>query len=163
MLDLAKDYLFARTLVNSGRLSVPATLHVSVLNTPDNDVFDSRMVPGSVALDAPVKLANQMNNGSASWLLQQLGAGFTLLMYEAESSEITDLEACSVVHIRAKDSPTKAGAIIDSDGLIARRYDMQPGTAYLLRPDQHVCARWRQVTLAKLQTALDLALSNHGK
>ena len=166
VLDLAKDYPFARTLVNSGRLSVPATLHDSVLNTPDTDAFEGRMLPGSVALDAPVKLANQVNQvnkGSASWLLQQLGAGFTLLMYEAESSEITDLKACSVVHIRAKDSPTKCGAIIDSDGLIARRYDMQPGTAYLLRPDQHVCARWRQVTLAKLQTALDLALSNHGK
>ncbi len=65
VLDLAKDYPFARTLVNSGRLSVPATLHGSVLNTPDSDNFEGRMVPGSVALDAPVQLAD----GSASWLL----------------------------------------------------------------------------------------------
>ena len=34
------------------------------------------------------------------------------------------------------------------DDLAAQRYDAQPGTVYLLRPDQHVCARWRQPTAA---------------
>ena len=33
--------------------------------------------------------------------------------------------------------------IDDSEGLLATRYDARPGTFYLLRPDQHVCARWR--------------------
>jgi 3-(3-hydroxy-phenyl)propionate hydroxylase len=156
VLDLAKDYPFARTLVNSGRLSVPATLHGSVLNTPDGDEFEGRMISGSVALDAPV----QLPDGSASWLLSQLGAGFTLMVYGAD----TDLDApCHVVHIQPKNAARLAqeNVLIDQDGLIAKRYDMQPGTAYLLRPDHHVCARWRQVTPAKLQTALDLALSKH--
>jgi 3-(3-hydroxy-phenyl)propionate hydroxylase len=156
VLDLAKDHPFARTLVNSGRLSVPATLQGSVLNTPDSDEFEGRMVPGSVALDAPVQLAD----GSASWLLSQLGTGFTLMIYGAD----TNLDApCHVVHIQPKNavSLAQANVLIDRDGLIAKRYDMQPGTAYLLRPDQHVCARWRQFTPAKLQTALDLALSKH--
>ena len=35
VLELAKRHAFARTLVNSGRLSVPATLRDSPLNTPD--------------------------------------------------------------------------------------------------------------------------------
>jgi 3-(3-hydroxy-phenyl)propionate hydroxylase len=156
VLDLAKDYPFARTLVNSGRLSVPATLYGSVLNTPDDDAFEGRMLPGSVALDAPVQLVD----GSAAWLLQQLGGGFTLLVYGAD----TDLDApCHVVHIQPKNAASlaQANVLIDRDGLIAKRYDMQPGTAYLLRPDQHVCARWRQLTPAKLQAALDLALSKH--
>jgi 3-(3-hydroxy-phenyl)propionate hydroxylase len=142
--------------VNSGRLSVPATLHGSVLNTPDGDEFEGRMISGSVALDAPV----QLPDGSASWLLSQLGAGFTLMVYGAD----TDLDApCHVVHIQPKNAARLAqeNVLIDQDGLIAKRYDMQPGTAYLLRPDHHVCARWRQVTPAKLQTALDLALSKH--
>jgi 3-(3-hydroxy-phenyl)propionate hydroxylase len=115
------------------------------------------MVPGSVALDAPVQLAN----GSAAWLLQQLAEGFTLLVYGADLNFAT---SCYVVRINAKNDLAKSAqpnVLVDIDGLIAKRYDMQPDTAYLLRPDQHVCARWRQVTPAKLQTALDLALSKH--
>ena len=159
VLDLAKDYPFARTLVNSGRLSVPATLHGSMLNTPDVDAFECRLVPGSVALDAPV----QLPDGSASWLLSQLGASFSLIVYGAD----VNLDApCHVAHIQANNDAinlAQANVLIDIDGLIAKRYDMQPGTAYLLRPDHHVCARWRQFTPEKLQAALDLALSKHSK
>lgn len=154
VLDLAKEYPFARTLVNSGRLSVPATLHGSVLNTPDSDAFDGRMVPGSVALDAPVQLAD----GSASWLLRQLAGGFTLLVYGADWNVESP---CQVVRIQAKNDSANSAQnklLIDTDGLIAKRYDLQPGTAYLLRPDQHVCARWRQVTPEKLKAAFDLAM-----
>ena len=157
VLDLAKDYPFARTLVNSGRLSVPATLHYSVLNTPDGDAFEGRMVPGSVALDAPV----QLPDGGVSWLLSQFGAGFSLMVYGSDLNAVTP---CHVVHIQAKNDATnleQANVLIDIDGLIAKRYDMQPGTAYLLRPDHHVCARWRKVTPAKLQAALDLALAKN--
>ena len=33
--------------------------------------------------------------------------------------------------------------LIDTRGDFAERFDAQPGTGYLLRPDQHICARWR--------------------
>jgi 3-(3-hydroxy-phenyl)propionate hydroxylase len=157
VLDLAKDYPFARTLVNSGRLSIPATLHGSVLNTPEGDEFEGCMMPGSVALDAPV----QLPDNRVSWLLSQLGAGFTLMVYAAE----LDFPAsCHVLQIQAKDAAASLGqthVLIDKDGLIAKRYDMQPGTAYLLRPDQYVCARWRQVTAKKLQAAINVALAKN--
>jgi hypothetical protein len=32
---------------------------------------------------------------------------------------------------------------LDKDGLLFQRYDAQPGSVYLLRPDQHVLSRWR--------------------
>jgi 3-(3-hydroxy-phenyl)propionate hydroxylase len=43
---------------------------------------------------------------------------------------------------------------------VAKRYDAQPGTAYLLRPDQHVAARWRQLDVARVRQALALATCN---
>jgi 3-(3-hydroxy-phenyl)propionate hydroxylase len=42
----------------------------------------------------------------------------------------------------------------DSEGLLAQRYDLKPGTVVLLRPDQHVCARWRHPTPAQIRAAL---------
>src|SRR5207244_1422399 len=68
VLDLAKRHDFARALVNSGRLSVPATLHGSPLNTVDADAFNGRMVPGAVAADAPITLVG----GRSGWLLREL-------------------------------------------------------------------------------------------
>ena len=55
--------------------------------------------------------------------------------------------------------------IVDTEGLLAARYDGQPGTAYLFRPDQHVCARWRGFDrgfdLAAVRAAIALATARH--
>ena len=47
--------------------------------------------------------------------------------------------------------------LLDSDGvqgLLAQRYDGRPGTVYLVRPDQHVAARWREFDEDQIQAAL---------
>ena len=167
VLELAKHHAFARTLVNSGRLSVPATLHGSVLNTPDTDAFEGRMVPGAAAADAPVRLAD----GSAGWLLRELGNGFTLLVCDDGRFDtiVAELRSASegVVSLRLVRVVTRGSAsgasmhttLIDTEGLVAERYDLQPGTVYLLRPDQHVCARWRRASGASTKAALRRALA----
>ena len=38
------------------------------------------------------------------------------------------------------------GGLVDSAGLAGQRYDAEPGTAYLLRPDGYVAARFRHPT-----------------
>lgn len=139
VLDLARTQPFARKLVNSGRLSVPATLRESALNTPDAGEFDGAMVPGAPAADAPLAIA-----GRESWLLRELGQGFTLLVWGAAPAWAAGLPAKLLSLSQAE----------DGHGCLAQRYDLLPGTAYLLRPDQHVCARWRHPTEAGVRAAL---------
>jgi 3-(3-hydroxy-phenyl)propionate hydroxylase len=171
VLDLSKRYSFARTLVNSGRLSVPAVLEDSPLNTPDSARFEGRMCPGTAAADAPVTRPDE----GRSWLLRELGEGFTALVYgDADASRVgARLQAAAVglaplklLHIRPCTAEAHAeapDALVDHEGLIAERYDMVPGTVYLLRPDQHVCARWRQPSVAALHAALERALAMQGE
>ena len=48
--------------------------------------------------------------------------------------------------------------LADADGHFRRRYGVQAsGAAYLLRPDQHVCARWLTLDATRLQAALNAA------
>jgi 3-(3-hydroxy-phenyl)propionate hydroxylase len=59
--------------------------------------------------------------------------------------------------------PGRAGGIPvleDSRGIAAQRYDAKPGTVYLLRPDQHVAARWRVLDAAKIKAAVARATCN---
>ncbi|MBL8352882.1 MAG: FAD-dependent oxidoreductase [Burkholderiaceae bacterium] len=165
VLQLSNRHPFARTLVNSGRLSVPATLRDSALNTPDAQPFQGRMVPGAPATDAPVQRAD----GRRGWLLRELGPGFTLLLgASAGSQALAGLAgqlrsaapagvAIRMITIAPRASDADAD-LRDVDGLVAQRYGLQPGSAVLLRPDQHVCARWRQPTAAAVAEALRRAL-----
>jgi len=156
VLGLAKCYPFARALVNSGRLSLPAMLDQSPLNTPDSagGAFDGGPVPGTVAIDAPVA------GPRGGWLLGYLDAGFTLLCFgsfvpaDAVRSLARDALACTVVQVGGTTVAGAACLIEDTEGLVAARYDAKPGTCYLTRPDQHVCARWRAFDLGAVRAAI---------
>jgi 3-(3-hydroxy-phenyl)propionate hydroxylase len=167
VLDLARDHAFARGLVNSGRLSLPTTLDGSPLSTADSADFDSRMRPGAAAVDAPITAAN----GHDGWLLPALGNGFTALVFDAEDvaavtrllqSAASGLVPLLVLNVLGCGAPMPVGGtggVVDRDGLVAERYDLLRGTVYLLRPDQHVCARWRQVSVEAVRDALRRALA----
>ncbi len=165
VLDLARDHAFARALVNSGRLSVPAAYGDSPLGMDDVDAeaFAGGPRPGKVAADAPLQRAD----GSPAWLLRELGEGFTLLVAAGEP-ELAPAVAMPVkrlrigthdgIHASAREVAASED-LLDVEGLATRRYDLQPGTAYLIRPDQHVCARWRRPTPALVEAALQRALA----
>ncbi|MBS0553615.1 MAG: FAD-dependent oxidoreductase, partial [Proteobacteria bacterium] len=57
-------------------------------------------------------------------------------------------------------APGGLKTLIDAKGRIRERYDLQPGTTYLLRPDQHVAARWRSLDAVKVHAAVARATCN---
>jgi 3-(3-hydroxy-phenyl)propionate hydroxylase len=149
VLELTKRHAFARTLVNSGRLSVPAVLRDSPLNTPDCDAFAGAMVPGAAAADAPLVRAD----GRSGWLLRECHpVRFTALLFGQGEAADRSLEA-----LKGCDFPLHVVRV--QGDLATQRYDAQPGTVYLLRPDQHVCARWRHPTAENIRAAIEHALA----
>ncbi len=160
VLELARDHPFARKLVNSGRLSVPSTLASSSLNTLDRDAFEGALVPGATCVDAPVTV-----DGQPAWLLDQLREDFTLLCFGNSSLEdlrdaIVPLRFVVVLPAGAVSSTAATTLVHDREGRVATRYDAAPGTAYLIRPDQHVCARWRSWDADDVRAALARATCN---
>ena len=154
-LELAREHEFARRIVNSGRLSVPATLHHSPLNTPDSEVFAGLQLPGAVLSDAPMR---RPGNSQTTWLLRALGPDFTLLHFGPTPAWARELTGVLNLSIAAEGDAGAAQAdLLDAQGLAAQRLDARPGTSYLLRPDQHVCARWRRPDEAAVRAALQRA------
>jgi 3-(3-hydroxy-phenyl)propionate hydroxylase len=119
-LSLARDFPFARALINSGRLSVPTAHSGSPLDTADVDGdWAGGPAPGQAMVDAPA------GNG---WLIDGLGPEFTLLSFGATVPA----------------PPGVTPLALDCSGLIAKRYYARPGTTYLIRPDRYIVARWRR-------------------
>lgn len=54
--------------------------------------------------------------------------------------------------------PEDMARVVDSEGLLARRYDALAGTAYLIRPDQHIAARWRAFQPDAVASAVNRAI-----
>ncbi len=137
VLELARDCLFARPFVNSGRLSTAVSYPHSMLNTPDEPGQAwSGPPPGAPPVDAPL---------GDGWLQEQLGDGFILL-------------------VNGWTGPTPAGvALLDlaavepRPNLLLDRWNLTPGAAYLIRPDQYVAARWRKPTPGAVAAALQRA------
>ena len=137
-LALAERHAFARPLVNSGRLSVPCTYDGLPLNTPDALPGPARTRPGSACPDAPT---------GDGFLLDRLGAGFTLLCLNTDAPDL-DTEI-----------PLGRLSLTAQGDLLAERYlGTAPQAVYLIRPDQHVAARWPSADPVAIRTALARAL-----
>ena len=97
------------------------------------------------------------------WLLRHTGGAFTGIYYAGSTQ---DAEAIAQAVALANDAiPVRLlviaargqggpGMLEDSEGLFAARYDVSPGSFYLLRPDQHLCARWRGFDLQAVRAAV---------
>lgn len=139
VLDLSERYEATRPMVNSGRLSVPCTYDGSPLNGPDCAAMPARTRPGSPMVDAPVP---------DGWLLDQLSTGFHLLTIDVEAPDRLSIEGIDVRGLALLTSD-------DVDGHLRQRYLGDAAAAvYLVRPDQHVAARWDHYDAAAVAAAL---------
>ena len=75
------------------------------------------------------------------------GTRFTLMSF-GNGVAVEPPEGVATVRIGGDDG------LVDSAGLAGARYDAEPGTAYLLRPDGYVAARFRHPARPALDAAL---------
>ena len=131
-------------MVNAGRLSTPS-IYETPLSTADGDAWRGGPRPGASMADAPVAGPD----GGPMFLTEafiRAGARFTVLAFgNGAATEVPE----GVGAIRIGDS-----GFADAAGLAAARYDAEPGTSYLLRPDGYVAARFRHPTRERLDAAL---------
>ena len=140
----------------------------SALNAGDDDnaLFDAGPVVG-----AP--MAN-LRLGPDRFLMDLQLPGFCLLWFSGDGVVPAGLLAVlraararslaiHVIGVPRQAGPTSDGGTVvdDFDGRIAARYGVDradTAAAYLIRPDQHVCARWRELTPERLEAALRRAV-----
>lgn len=168
VLQLSRKYEFARSLVNSGRLSLPSILEgCSLMQVPSGKKL-GRVPVGSPAIDAPVEIDNESN-----WLLPLLGGeSFTLLGFDATDDVIdkairmTKQSSTPLNVVIASSTPLRKhdGVVIvwDFDGVIADRYHMPSGSFLLIRPDQHVVAGYEQFDRALIENGMAKAQGASG-
>ena len=118
-------------MVNSGRLSVAERLRDAAL-----DARRASRGPAARRLGAPLPDAPLLDRaGRPVWLLDAVGGEASVIL-------------CAETGRRRRPAPASSGsssARISSIATATSRaaYDATPGASYLVRPDQHLAARWR--------------------
>lgn len=161
-LSLTQD--FVRPLYH-WRTSRPHEYTHSMLNSLGDDNALFKAGPAHGAPPQNVRL------GANDFLLDHLGGGFDLLYFTDEAA-IPDALGHTIAATRARGIPLHVVAVgsaqavmgaditlADANGHLRERYGIPAnGGAYLLRPDQHICARWLTLDATRLQAAFNTAL-----
>ncbi|MES2786089.1 MAG: FAD-dependent monooxygenase [Pseudomonadota bacterium] len=164
VLSLSLTQEFVRPLYH-WRTSRPHEYTTSQLNSRSDDAALFSAGPAHGAPPRDVQL------GADDHLLDHLGSSFNLL-YACGSGELPPALAGCIAELRARgiklkvlavgaDGPVDGAdeSIPDPQGRLRTAYGMtEPGCAYLLRPDQHVCARWLTLDAPRLVAAFEQAL-----
>jgi 3-(3-hydroxy-phenyl)propionate hydroxylase len=167
VLSLSLTQEFVRPLYH-WRTSRPHEYTHSRLNSRDDDNALFKCGPAHGAPPQNVRLGDSAGEGD--FLLDHLGGGFDLL-YFTDTDLPEDMQQV-IKAARATGLPLKVTAVgaaqplagadqhlPDAHGHLRARYGITAqGGAYLLRPDQHVCARWLTLDAARLQAAFANAL-----
>ena len=162
-LSLSQD--FVRPLYH-WRTSRPHEYSSSRLNCPGDD---DRLFDAGPADGAPPR---NVRLGSDDFLLDHVGGALDLLWFGDAPTVPADvwrvigayrergvpIRLTTVGMTRTVDGAERS--LPDAAGAMRERYGVPAsGAAYLLRPDQHVCARWMTLDAARLRAAVDHLLA----
>lgn len=139
VLSLARDHAFARAFVNSGRLSQPSSYDGYPLFGPDALATVPVSRPGAPAPDAPL---------GDGYVLDRLDGGFTLVALGVALETCPDRVEELPLHLLS------VSAAEITPELRARYLGDAETAVYLIRPDQHIVARWPTFDLAEVRAAL---------
>ena len=144
VLDLSEHHAFARPLVNSGRLSMPCN-YVGHNLTGEDALLDgpARSQPGMPCPDAP--LDNE-------YLLSKLGDRFTLMTLNTDAPSSLTFEGLEI------DKLALSVTSNTNETLGERFLGAAERAVYLIRPDQHIVARWSEYDAGRVQMAVATAL-----
>jgi 3-(3-hydroxy-phenyl)propionate hydroxylase len=132
-LGLALEHPFAGELANPRQMT-PFTYAGSPAVLPDDPGFAGGAAPGAAMPDAAL---------ADGFLSDRLGNGYTLICFdEALSEEVSRLP--DAPEVACLEFPCEASRILGAD----RR------TAYLVRPDLHIAARWLDASADRIADAI---------
>ncbi|CUH64315.1 3-(3-hydroxy-phenyl)propionate/3-hydroxycinnamic acid hydroxylase [Thalassovita gelatinovora] len=137
-LNLALDHPFAGELANPRQMT-PYSYADSPIVSPDDPDFDGGPVPGAPLPEARV---------GDGFLSDRLGPGFSLIAFDPDlNAGLADLDLTQVLLPPGSQAAETLAATATS--------------AYLVRPDGHIAARWADATPAAIRHAF--ALSTAGE
>ncbi|WP_303318284.1 FAD-dependent monooxygenase [Flavivirga abyssicola] len=156
-LDLAKDHVFAQKLVNSGRLSNAFKYLDSSLTSTDNpsDDWQASLQPGYSFNDVELK-----KHDKTTYLIDELGHDFTLIVYGEKPEGITDLTDMFNVKVIVISDAQNHNGLVDNNNYFKNRYDAQKGSWYLLRPDHYIASRGKVLDNKRIKNAILKATNN---
>ncbi|MEX3633711.1 FAD-dependent oxidoreductase [Paraburkholderia sp. BR14320] len=173
VLGLAEHHAAVRPLINP-RQTHAIAYRQSPLNFVGDkaDAFDRGPAPGTVLPEC--RLLKQSQDGAriGIHLTDLLGPCFTALRFDADHANDAEswqqLQSTLASHgipfnlidiVTAETRSTNGPRAIDPTGRLHDMLGAQPGTVYLIRPDGHVLARWRNGSPAAVRHALDATLT----